>query len=233
MKDREGKRGTGKLLGKLARGEDFGRMDRKLFYSHFILISDMSQGRYPYKMAKMPQRLRSGYLKSKKHEARALNESVRAISPFRRNLKLRTGNSPSAPSSKVKTRICPRTDGSLFYSSSLQHRWLVLCFLLILKASCIHLAFPMAFILKTDMPDIVKTLKCDFSIKLGAFKILRSFDRWSQINVHWNPVYTWQKARIVFTEARIASLRFHLCAAPSTPSHTFQPPQQSLWREPR
>lgn len=128
-------------------------------------------------MAKMPQRLRSGYLKSKKHEARALNESVRAIGPFRRNLQLRTGDSPSAPNSKVKTQSCPSTDGSLFSSSSLQHRWLVLCLLLVLKASCIHLALSMAFILKTDIPDIVKTLKCDFSIKLWAFKMLRSPDR--------------------------------------------------------
>lgn len=177
MKDREGKRGTGKLLGKLDRGEDFGRMDLKLFYSHFILVSDMSRGRYPYEMAKMPQRLRSGYLKSKKHKARALIESVRAIGPFRRNLQLRTGDSSSAPNSKVKTQICPGADRSLFYSSSLQHRWLVLCFLLILKTSCIHLAFSVTFILKTDIRDLVKTLKCDFSIKLWAFKMLSSSDR--------------------------------------------------------
>lgn len=58
--------------------------------------------------------------------------------------------------------------------------------------------------------------------------MFQSFDRWSQISTQWNPVYTWQKARSAFTEARNGSLVFHLSAYSSTPSHTFQPPQQSV-----
>lgn len=42
-----------------------------------------------------------------------------------------------------------------------------------------------------------------------------------------NFVYTWQKVRSAFTEASNVSLCFHLSAAPSVPSRTFQPVQRA------